>query len=198
MKRIGFIDGRRVAGWAFPATAVPGNGQVKRIYDPSTGAVFNRGQFIDYRQTGIKTGGGRVDAHGIDMTISASCPYVNTMAHYIAWSGIPTVGEATGGFWYLSNPGAGNNLVNYFGLSLNMDVTNPPSSKSTMMRVYCHGGTIGSVILLGNSGGTPFDNLLEFLAGVPPFISGAIGGVQDSRIRITVAGAYRYIPLHTA
>jgi len=196
MKRIGFIDGRRIAGWSFPATAVPGPGQVQTIVDQSTGVRFNRGLFIDYRQTGIKTGAGRVDGLGVDMIVSADSPYANTMAHYVSFVGTPTVGYATGGYWYLNNPGAGNLLNHYCGLMLGIDVTNPPAGRSAFMRVFGHGGAVDAVIWLANAGGAMITNLLYFEGGVSPWVAGAVGGAQDQKIRVSVGGVARYIPLH--
>ena len=194
MKRIGFIDGRRVAGFAFPATATPGNGQVMTVRDPSIGALHNRGMRIDYRQTGVKTGAGRVDGLGVDMIVSADSPYVNTMAHYIAWVGTPTVVYATGGFWYLDNPGAGNNLVQYCALMLGMNVTNPPT-KSTFMRVYGHGGAVDSVIWLANSAGTPIAHLLDFEGLASPISAGtdSVNVTHKIAVRLGVTTKYLHV-----
>lgn len=84
MKKIGFIDGRSPAGWCFPATAVPGTGQVLTIVDNSvitSGAL--RGLFIDYTQSGAKTGASaEVDAIGISLNVAANVPYVYGLGIY--------------------------------------------------------------------------------------------------------------------
>jgi len=192
LKRVGFIDGRRVSGWRFPANATPGNGQAMVITDPSIGALHNRGVHLTYNQSGAKTGAGRVDGLGVDMIVSANSPYVNTMAHYIAWSGTPVVAYATGGFWYLDNPGAGNNLVQYCGLMLGMDVTNPPV-KSTFMRVYGHGGAVGSVIWLANSAGTPITNLLDFEGLASPISAGTDSVNVTHKIAMLLGATTKYL-----
>lgn len=75
IKRVGFIDGRRVAGWRFPANASPGVGQVMTIVDPSLIATgTNRGLQINYTQSGAKTGTAQVGGLGIELTISADVP----------------------------------------------------------------------------------------------------------------------------
>lgn len=85
IKRVGFIDGRRVAGWRFPANASPGVGQVMTIVDPSLiAAGTNRGLYINYTQSGAKTGSASVRGLAIDLTISADVPNIGAIDLYRA------------------------------------------------------------------------------------------------------------------
>jgi len=83
-KRVGYIDGRRLGGWSFPATASPGNGQVLTIADNAVITTGNlRGLFVDYTQGGAKTGAStEVDAIGINLNVAADVPYVYGLSIY--------------------------------------------------------------------------------------------------------------------
>lgn len=196
MKRIGFIDGRRVAGWSFPATATPGNGQVMNITDPSTPASgIRRGAYINYTQSGVKTGSAEVDAFAIDLALNAAVPTAYGQAIYLSSSGDPTIAFVSGLSFYIDNLGSG--LSGFAAIDIGLALSDAPPTRHCFMRLRNHVGTIvADGIRI--EGSNPITNLLYFLTATQPIISAAVGGAQNQKIRISIAGTPYYIPLHTA
>ncbi|MBA7618715.1 hypothetical protein ES703_26046 [subsurface metagenome] len=76
MKRIGFIDARRMAGFKLEGTvALTGvNIPISDTATPSSGNM--RGIHINYTQSGVKTGTAVINPLSIAVTISADVPYI--------------------------------------------------------------------------------------------------------------------------
>jgi len=76
MKRIGFIDGRRIAGFKLAGTvALTGvNIPITDTATPSSGNM--RGIHINYTQSGAKNGTAVINPLSIAVTISANVPYI--------------------------------------------------------------------------------------------------------------------------
>ncbi|GAJ06028.1 unnamed protein product, partial [marine sediment metagenome] len=128
MKRIGFIDGRRIAGWSFPANATPGNGQVVDITDNSLGEVGNvQGRCLKFRAKGAKTGTPFVHADKIELY-----PEGNTL--WLAGHGIhvetPVGSPVMDSLWaqdiYMDRLGTAD-VAEYCGISIGMNATNAPT-----------------------------------------------------------------------
>lgn len=93
MKRIGFIDGRRIRGFTLSG-AVALDGQrldISDVIEVASGTT--RGVYINYTQSGTKTGSAQVNALAVDMGIAADVPY----AYGISIS-LDTIDDKTVGF----------------------------------------------------------------------------------------------------
>lgn len=201
MKRIGFIDGRRIAGWSFPATAVPGNGQVVDVTDPSAGAVGSVfAQRIIFRPTGNKTGVNYLAAHRIDVV-----PHGDTFTLRGQVIDFATPGRDSLIHQYFAQDinldplGPAVNVGELAGISIGIDYTVPTTlPHSAFLRLYAHGAVpIPAAIRIAGSGVT---NLFYFQRSVTPIAVGAVGGTQTRKIRVHIADvpADYFIPLHSA
>lgn len=185
MKRIGFIDGRRVAGWNYPATATPGNGQIVDVTDPSFGAVGSVNiQTINFRPTGIKTGINYLSAHRINVyphgdtytlrgqKIDFATPGRNALIHqYFAQDiSIASLGPAV-------------SVQEMCGISIGIDYAVPTlGANSAMIRLYAHAHVFPSAIRIAGEGVT---NLFYFQRAVTPLLNAPVGGVNSKKLRIT-------------
>lgn len=149
-KRTGYIDGRRPAGWAFPASVSPGNGQVLTIVDNSiitTGSLA--GLLVDYTQSGVKTGG-EVSAIGINLNVAADVPYVWGMKVYAE----PNKGDADPEMIFCSPIAVyaedlGSATCQYYVMvDLGKNSTNVASVVDAFMRMKTHAGTTTSGIFV--------------------------------------------------
>lgn len=193
MKRIGFIDGRRVAGWTFPATATPGNGQVLTINDLSViTSGYSRGVYIDYTQTGVKGGGAWVVPLAIDLTLVGDVGFAFAQSIGIAFSGAAIANYGGGIYIYLNDPADGS-VVHYCGLMIGIDAENAPSGTSCFMRVYGHGGAVDTVIWLANGAGTPITYLLDFEGLASPISPGSDSTNVTYKIAMRVGESPQYL-----
>jgi len=200
MKRIGFIDGRRVAGWHFPATAVPGNGQVVDVTDPSAGATGDvAAQTLRYRPTGDKTGAPYSIARTIEvypegdsfLLVGLRIYYHNPVdGDFNSWRALDI---------YMQPIGAVATVRETTGIVIGMFYDNATAlPHSAFIHLYAHGAEpIPAAIRIGGSGA---QWLFYFQRSVDPVVIGNVGGVQNRRIRVRLADIATdyFIPLHTA
>lgn len=198
MKRIGFIDGRRIAGWVFPANATPGNGQVMTVLDPSTPVgSYTRGRHLSYTATGDKTGAGNtLEADSVALAISGNSQNAYGRATYISASGDPVINYLSGHFIYMGDIGASAVIKKICALDMGVNVTNAPTEQSTFIRAYSHGGEVRSFAWLPSSQGITY--LFEFEQAVAPMGVNTPGGgtlnfTNWRLIKIRVAGGDRYL-----
>ncbi|MBA7714231.1 hypothetical protein ES703_123248 [subsurface metagenome] len=195
MKRIGFIDGRRIAGWSFPATATPGNGQVITINDPSiiAGGTIT-GRRIVYNATGDKTGAPTVTPDTVDFNISGNCEAAYGRSTYIGMSGDPTITYLAGHFIYMDDIGAAATIAYMCALHLGVNVTNAPTTGSTFMRAYSHGGAVQSFAWFPSANG--ITNLFHFEQHVAPIgvqTAGAAAITNWCPIAVRLGAGTRYM-----
>lgn len=200
MKRIGFIDGRRIAGWSFPANATPGNGQVVDVTDPSVGAVGDiAAQILRYRPTGDKTGNTYSIARSINVYPEGDTYILEGLSIYYD----NPVGSGTFGIWwgldiYMQAIGALAAVGYMNGITIGMNYTNATANPvaTSFIRAYTHGAVaMPSFVNIGGSGMT---NLIEFMRSVAPFLNGAVGAGQTAKIKVHCndTGQDWYIPLY--
>lgn len=147
MKRIGYIDARRIAGFTFPATATPGNGLVLTIVDPSIIASgTNRGIHLDYNHSGVKAGGS-VSAIGVELNIAAAAEYVNGIDVYVDTSDDPDVTWIAGMGVYMADSGSGT-VIGHMCLDLGKESTNQGVDRDCFIRFRTHAGQTKDVFRL--------------------------------------------------
>jgi len=143
MKRIGYIDGRRVAGWSFPANASPGNGLVLNVVDPSTIASgYARAIYINYTNSGAKTGTAELNPLTIDVDSSADVPHIFPISIYIGALTGAEVNHAAGIYMYLDS--TAGTLEQKHGIWLQMVATG--ATYADFLSVHNMGGTPRSII----------------------------------------------------
>lgn len=202
MKRLGFIDGRRVAGWSFPATATPGNGQVMTINDRSAGGTGDvYGQTINYNAIGAKTGHPFVGPLSLNLNvIGGAAPTPGYQAGLSISTSLAAALHSAGlygMFIYMNALGAGATVTEHCALSLNMNNTVAPTSFSTFLRCYAHGAghPVESVISLPSSVGIEY--LVDIRHGVLPLVLAAPGAFTR-KIAVQLAGSPWYIGLSSS
>lgn len=193
MKRIGFIDGRRVAGWRFPATATPGNGLVLTIVDPSIIASGdNRGVYISYTASGKKTGG-TVAPLGVNLAITEDTPYGYGIRIDTAAVADKTMEMLMGLDVYMHD--AGTAVGRYYALNLGMEHNSEPAGEVGFMRLRNHGTrTMDSVLRL--EGTNPCTRLFDLQAGLP--YHSANRTVADGSVQVRVEGTDKWIQLYAS
>ena len=198
MKRIGFIDGRRVAGWHFPATATPGNGQVVDVTDPSVGASSVAAQTLRYRPTGNKTGNIYSVAKSIDVYPQGNTYILEGLSIYFD----NPVGAGVFGKWwaldiYMQAIGAAATVSELAGITIGMNYTNPSTAvNSAFLRLYTHGAVpMPAAIRIA---GSAVDALVFFQRCVTPVLNAPVGAVNSKKIRVRFGdGGDFFIPLYT-
>jgi len=193
MKRIGFIDGRRVAGWSFPATTTPGDGQVITINDPSTIASGTiHGIHINYTASGIKTGG-TVMPLAVTLAVTGDTPYAYAMRVTTAAVANKTMEMLMGLDIYMGD--AGTAVGRFYAFNLGMVHNSVPLDQVGFMRLRNHGArTMSSVIRL--EGTNPVARLFDLQAG-QPYHSGN-RTVPDGSIQVRVEGVDKWIQLYAS
>lgn len=195
MKRIGYIDGRRVAGFAFSgASALDGMKlNISDIGTPSSG--INRGVYINYTQNGIKTGSAEVNCFAIDLALQKAVINAYPIALYISSSGNPAINLVSPISMYVDDLGTG--IGNFSCLDLGVAITNAPSGRFCFARLVRQGaGALLTDAFRLEAG--PCTNLFNFAVNTDPIAAGAVGGSQDKKIKCVVAGTTYYIPMNTA
>lgn len=186
MKRIGFIDGRRIAGWRFQASATPGVGQIEDVTDPGVGATGSvTAKTLRYRPTGNKTGNIYSVARAIEVYPEGDTYILEGLSIYYD----NPIGAGTFGIWwgldiYMQAIGALAAVGYMNGITIGMNYTNATLNPvaTSFIRAYTHGAVaMPSLINIGGSGMT---NLVEFMRSVAPFLNGAVGVGQTARIRV--------------
>lgn len=175
MKRIGYIDGRRIAGFNLAGAAAL-NGMALTIRDLLTFTTeygHGRGIYLNFTQVGAKGVLSYSDALAIEYILAGDVTYANAINISMNFSGTPTCGYYAGLQIYGENPGAGNALNYYVALMLGLDVENAPLIGSHFMRVFGHGGAVTSVIWLANTSGSFITNLLKFEGVAAPLSPGS-------------------------
>lgn len=204
MKRIGFIDGRRVAGWHFTATATPGNGQVVDVHDPSAGATGSiSAQTLRYRPTGVKEGAAYYVAKTIEVYPSGDLGHVSAILEGLSiYFASPGAGARNLGRWWALDvymeEVMGHTVHEIHGLAIGMNYTNPTTlPHSAFIRCQTHGAVpMPAAIRITGSGVT---NLFYFQRCVTPVLNAPVGVANTKKIRVTFGDVGDYfIPLYTS
>jgi len=184
MKRIGFIDGRRVAGWQFPATAVPGNGQVIDVTDPSFGAIGSiAAQTIKYRPTGAKTGVNYSQAQSIEVFPQGDTYLLHGQSIYFAAPvGTPAIHRYIGLDIFME-PLGGAVVSEIAGISIGINNTDPATAAyGCFLRCYAHAAVLPAFARIAGEGVT---NLFYFQRAVAPMLNAPVGPGQNRKLRVT-------------
>lgn len=194
MKKIGYIDGRRLAG--FTLAGVSGLDGIKLdindIGTPPSGA--NRGVHINYTQDGAKPGA-ECDALAIDLTLKKATQYAYPLSLYMAASGNPALDFLSPISIYTDNLGTGVGAL--VGIDIGLCQNDAVADRLCFMRMRKHGSqTIKDGIRI--EGTAPVTNLFAFEIDHTPIVDAAIGGNQDKKIRVKIVNTDYYIPLHSA
>ncbi|MBA7705363.1 hypothetical protein ES703_114191 [subsurface metagenome] len=184
MKRIGFIDGRRVAGWRFQASALPGNGQILDVTDPSAGAVGSVAvQTIKYRPTGDKTGVNYSQAQNIEVFPQGDTYLLHGQSIYFAAPvGTPTIHRYIGLDIFMERL-TGAVVSEIAGISIGINNTDPATAAyGCFLRCYAHAARLPAFARIAGEGVT---SLFYFQRAVPPLLNAPVGGVNSKKLRIT-------------
>ncbi|MBA7669595.1 hypothetical protein ES703_77726 [subsurface metagenome] len=204
MKRIGFIDGRRVAGWHFTATATPGNGQVVDVHDPSAGATGSiSAQTLKYRSIGTKTGAAYYVARTIEVHPGGDLDSVSGILEGLNITfASPGAGALNLGRWWaldiFVNDVMGHTVHEIHGLAIGMFYDNPTTlPHSAFIRCQTHGAVpMPAFARITGSGVT---NLFYFQRCVHPVLNAPVGVGQTKKIRVTFGDVGDFfIPLYTS
>lgn len=201
----GYIDGRRVTGFRLRGTvALNGvNLAITDISTPSSG--YCRGLYINFTNTGAKTGSAELNPLAIDVDSSANVPHIFTISIYIGALSGATVNHAAGIYMYIDS--TSGTLARKHGLWIQMVGTG--ATKAHFLSVQHMGGTITSIINSQSVG-----NCATYLLHMEgehypppagekrPFYMGDLtdtGGSSvacDGYLKIRVGGTDLYIPVY--
>lgn len=192
MKRIGFIDGRRVAGWRFPATDSPGNGQVLTVDDYSPETAYPK--TLKYTVLGVKTALYTI-ADWLEISIK------NTVVlGYGKWIDVdsvdnPAIGHFSGQVINMRDPG--DNCDGWLCQDLNFFCVGTPAGRFSFIKCRTHTAVIPtSVISLEGAPNATY--LLGIAQTTPPHYLGSAdaSGASTHHLKIMVAGTEYRIPLY--
>ena len=199
MKRIGYIDGRRIAGFTKRGLLAT-DGMKIDIEDLSTISTgYEKGIYINYKQKGLKTGGD-VNPLTIDVSVEESAAGgVFPISLYLAMTSGKNVGNLGFLATYMEDIGAGV-IGNVMLADLARVITNLGASRDAFIRFRNHGAVAGKSGIYLEGYPNIVTNLITFSHPVPPFIGAAVGGAQTAKIQVNTINpvASWFIPLHTA
>lgn len=192
MKRIGFIDGRRVAGWTFPATAAPGNGQVVTIDDRSPADCY--GKRIVYNVLAAKTGL-YTAAHQIEVNFKADVMLGYGARIHIQSSGNPTIIHGAGLEVYMNE--AGDNCSGWMCADLNFNTEGAPAGRYGFIKCRAHTAITPNTILLFEGAPTSTYLLKHPQPCQGPFYDGlaSASGAETYHLKCLMGGMEVRIPL---
>lgn len=192
MKRIGFIDGRRVAGFTLRGTiALNGiNIPITDTATPSSG--YMRGLYLNYTQSGIKTGSAEVAPLSIALAVAANVPRGMCISLYTAAIANKTIDGLHAIDVYMDDPGTACNR--YYALNLGQAHTNA-AAESGFIRMRNHGPTpLNAVFQL--EANNPATYLFRMGAGTPYHSSQV--SVEDGRLQVYIDGTARYLKVYSS
>lgn len=199
MKRIGYIDGRRIAGFTF-AGASALNGIQLDINDVTTiSSGNNQGVFINYISSGVKTGG-EINPLVINCAVTAHLVgNVNLASLYLAITSGKNVGNAGFLSAYAEDIGSGT-IGNVMLIDLMRVITNLAGTRDAFVRFRNMGAVAGKSGIYLEGYPNIVTNLFTFSHPVPPFINAVTGGSEVAKIQVnTINPAVSYfIPLKSA
>jgi hypothetical protein len=165
-------------------------------------ANYQRGFYVNYISTGIKTGTAEINAIGADMSIRANVAgSVYCVSLYIEQSGDPTVGnDISGLYMYLNSMGAATYSGTYNCLDLNIDSTTKATGGNNGIRFYGHGAAADHILTILGNGATYLVNFASNATAPIAVNTHAIDGhALSGIISVSVAGAvHGYIPVFAA
>jgi len=192
MKRIGYIDGRRIAGFALKGTtALTGiNIPITDTATPSSG--YMRGIRIGYTNSGTKTGSAEAVALALDLTVEADVPRAMCLSLYTAPIANKTVDGLHAIDVYMDDPGTACNR--YYALNLGQ-AHNNAAAESGFIRMRNHGSTpLDAVFQL--EANNPATYLFRMGAGTPYHSSNV--SVMDGRLYVYIDGVERYLAVYSS
>jgi hypothetical protein len=194
MKRVGYIDGRRITGFTL-AGALAKDGMylaVEDISTPSSGTVH--AVKINYDQNGAKAGA-TAEAFCVMMTAKQAAQYAYAEAIHILSSGNPALGFVSPLSIYVDDQGTA--CTNLVGLDMGFAVNNAPSGRHAFIRMRNDVGQIVKDAIL-IEGTAPITNLFDFQIDSAPVVDAAVATGQTKKLQIAIAGSPWYIPLYSS
>ena len=153
---------------------------------------YNRGMYINWTNTGAKTGSAEINAFAVDFSLQASCPYVYGMAVYAGHSGNPAIGFFSGWSLYLDD--IGTNVGGIVGLDLGFAATNSPSGRHAFIRCRKHTANVpDTVLLLEGAGSAKYLLKFDQVGNLCVTDAGAVAGNRTHKIKCECQGTEFYI-----
>lgn len=172
--RRSYIAGQRIAGFNLRGSAPTGMVLTIKDYStPSTGHA--RGVYINYTQSGAKTGAVYVRPLEVALSVAAACEGAAAIRIGISTSGNPAISG-----WYhgldIYSGDIGTSGENHAVINIGKESTNP-GTVDTFIRMRNHAGKAGSFFRL--EGTSPADYLLDIQNAQTP-VFGAGSGAKTS------------------
>lgn len=195
MKKIGFIDSRRLKGFTLAgASALVGPQlDIEDIATQSSGSSI--GLYLNYDQNGAKTGSATVAVQAIDLALKKAVIYAYNQALYMAGSGNPAVDFASALSIYIDDIGTG--LGGFCGIDIGLALTNAPADRHCFIRMRNHVGTIVKDAIR-IEGSHPVTNLFAFEIDHEPIVDAAVGGSSVKKLTIKIVDTTYYIPVYAS
>lgn len=192
MKRTGFIDGRRVAGWRFPATDAPGKGQVLTVNDYSPAAAYVRE--LHYNILGAKTA-------TYAMVDWVKISIQNTVVlGYGKWIDVdsvdnPTIAHFSAMVINMRDPG--DNCDGWMCLDLNFFAVGTPSARYGYIKCRAHTAVTPTAIMMLEGAPTATYLLHHAQPAQGPFGAGGASdsGADSYHLKCLMGGMEVRIPL---
>ncbi len=194
MKRIGYIDARRVSGFTLSGASAK-NGMELTISDLITqSSGYTRGLYINYTATGVKTGG-EVNAVGLDFTQASTIAagmYSYALSIYLAMSGNKNIlGRLSAISIYIDAMGSGTLSGVVQALDIGIDASNAVTGHN-FGRFYVASGTLAQCFIFQGQATTFWNFVASNSCGCS---SSSTAGSVTHKIACAVGGATAYLHL---
>jgi len=192
MKRIGYIDGRRISGWSFLNTDTPGDGQLVTINDRSPASCF--GKKIVYNVLTAKTGL-YARAHEIEVNLNADTVLGYASRISMQTSGNPVVIHGAGLEVYMNDPG--DNTSGWMCLDLNFNCVGTPAGRYGFIKCRPHTAVTPRTLMLLEGAPTATYMLEHAQPNQAPFYDGAASaaGAELYHLKCLMGGMEVRVPL---
>lgn len=191
MKRIGYIDGRRVAGFTLAGT-VALNGVNIAITDTATpSSGYMRGLYVNYTGSGTKTGTAEINALAIDVNSTGDVPHMFAISLYTGGNAGATLNHVAGIYMYIDT--SSGTVDQKHGIWLQMC---GGATLSDFLTLHHMAGTIRSLICTRSTGVTSTNFLKMYGAQLPFTATGCTIATGDTPyLAVDVADTAYGIPL---
>jgi len=127
--------------------------------------VYSRGLYINWTNTGDRTGSAEINAIGLDFALQGNVAYAYGLSIYGAHSGNPTIGliEGISQYWEDLGSGAGS----FYGMELGTNFsTNATPGAALKYRNHATNALTSVIEVQGLNGSSPATYLLDFVGAV--------------------------------
>ncbi len=153
---------------------------------------YNRGIYLNWTQTGTKTGSAEINAFAVDFSLRADCPYVYGMAVYASHIGNPTIDFFAGWSLYLDD--IGSNVGGIVGLDLGFAASTSPSGRHAFIRCRKHTANVpDTVLLLEGSGCAKYLLKFDQTGNLCVTDASAVAGNRTHKIKCNLQGVEFYL-----